>query len=52
MREHFFQVEVIQVAKKASKRRCIASVLSGKRICSSGCKECKRAHPNLVFVRD
>jgi hypothetical protein len=38
--------------KKVGKGRCIASVLHGKRVCSSGCKKRKRAHPNMVSVHE
>jgi hypothetical protein len=42
----------MQVIKKVGSSRCIASVLHEKCICSSGCKERKRAHPKMVLVHD
>jgi hypothetical protein len=38
--------------EKVDRGRRIASVLRGNRICSSGYKERKRAHPNMVLVHN
>jgi hypothetical protein len=53
MRESLLRVEFIEMdGEKVGTGRCMASVLHGKRIRSSGYKECKRVHPNMVLVHD